>query len=169
MGSAMRPSTAMRSSLAAFPTARTSRGAMSAPVGKDGYPQPIWDKHTGKIDTKVAEYWREKYDLTHIIKRDWVTLGQKLRGKIHLYVGEMDNYYLNNAVRLAEGILRELANPPADAEIDYECLAEHCWNGDHSTPIWISRLMYVQIHAPKMMEQIRKSAPVGTDTTSWRY
>jgi hypothetical protein len=143
--------------------------AVYSPVGKDGYPQPIWDKQTGVIDKKVAEYWRENYDLTHIIKRDWATLGSKLRGKIHLYVGEMDNYYLNNAVRLAEGVLRDLTNPPADAEVDYECLAEHCWNGDHSNPIWISRLMYVQIHAPKMMERIRKSAPAGADTTSWKY
>ncbi|HWP81565.1 MAG TPA: hypothetical protein VNN76_02815 [Bacteroidota bacterium] len=143
--------------------------AVYSPVGKDGYPQPIWDKLTGKIDKKVAEYWREHYDLTHIIKRDWAKLGPKLRGKIHLYVGEMDNYYLNNAVRLAEGVLRELKDPPADAEVDYECLAEHCWNGDHSNPIWISRLMYVQLHAPKMMERIRKTAPAGADTTSWKY
>ncbi len=70
--------------------------AVYSPVGKDGYPQPIGDKHTGVIDKRVAEYWRENYDLTHIIKRDWETLGPKLRGKIHLSVGEMDNYYLNN-------------------------------------------------------------------------
>lgn len=142
--------------------------AVYSPVGKDGYPQPIWDKRTGKIDKNVAEHWRQKYDLTYIIQRDWAKLGPKLRGKIHLYVGEMDNYYLNNAVRLAEGVLRELKDPPADAEIDYECLAEHCWNGDHSNPIWISRLMYVQIHAPKMMERIRKTAPPGADM-SWKY
>jgi hypothetical protein len=143
--------------------------AVYSPVGKDGYPQPIWDKRTGKIDKNVAEYWRENYDLTYIIQRDWAKLGPKLRGKIHLYVGEMDNYYLNNAVRLAEGVLRGLKDPPADAEVDYECRAEHCWNGDHSNPIWISRLMYVQIHAPKMMERIRKTAPAGADTTSWKY
>lgn len=143
--------------------------AVYSPVGKDGYPQPIWDKRTGKIDKNVAEHWRQNYDLTYIIQRDWAKLGPKLRGKIHLYVGEMDNYYLNNAVRLAEGVLRGLKDPPADAEVDYECLAEHCWNGDHSNPIWISRLMYVQIHAPKMMERIRKTAPPGADTTSWRY
>jgi hypothetical protein len=143
--------------------------AVYSPVGKDGYPQPIWDKRTGNIDKKVAEYWRQNYDLSFIIKRDWATLGPKLRGKIHLYVGEMDNYYLNNAVRLAEAVLRELKDPPADAEVDYECLAEHCWNGDHSNPIWISRLMYVQLHAPKMMERIRTTAPAGADTTSWKY
>lgn len=142
--------------------------AVYSPVGNDGYPQPIWDKRTGKIDKKVAEYWKQNYDLIYIIQRDWAKLGPKLRGKIHLYVGEMDNFYLNNAVRLAEGVLRGLKDPPADAEVDYECLAEHCWNGDHANPIWISRLMYVQIHAPKMMERIRKTAPPGADM-SWRY
>lgn len=142
--------------------------AVYSPVGNDGYPQPIWDKRTGKIDKKVAEHWKQNYDLMYILQRDWAKLGPKLRGKIHLYVGEMDNFYLNNAVRLAEGVLRGLKDPPADAEVDYECLAEHCWNGDHSNPIWISRLMYVQIHAPKMMERIRKTAPPGADM-SWRY
>lgn len=143
--------------------------AVYSPVGMDGYPKPIWDKLTGKIDKQVTEYWRENYDLSYILKRDWAKLGPKLRGKLHIYVGEMDNFYLNNAVRLMEQTLRGLKDPPADAEVDYHCLAEHCWNGDHSNPIWISRLMYVQIHAPKMLERIRKNAPPGADTTSWRY
>ena len=143
--------------------------AVYSPAGNEGYPKPIWDKQTGKIDRKVAEYWRENYDLSYILKRDWAKLGPKLRGKIHIYVGELDNFYLNNAVHLTETVLRELKDPPADAEVDYECLAEHCWNGDHAHPIWISRLMYHQIHAPKILDRIRVSAPPGADTTSWRY
>lgn len=143
--------------------------AVYSPVGNDGYPKPIWDKLTGKIDKNVTEYWRENYDLSYILRRDWARLGPKLRGKIHIYVGELDNFYLNNAVHLIETVLRDLKDPPADAEVDYECLAEHCWNGDHAHPIWISRLMYHQIHAPKILERIRTSAPPGADTTSWRY
>ena len=143
--------------------------AVYSPVGENGYPKPIWNKRTGVIDKKVADYWRENYDLSYIIKRDWPKLGSKLRGKIHIYAGEMDNFYLNNAVRFTEGMLAQLRNPAPESEVDYECLAEHCWNGDHSNPIWLSRLMYVQIHAPKMMERIRKSAPAGADTTSWKY
>jgi hypothetical protein len=81
----------------------------------------------------------------------------------------MDNYYLNNAVRLMEGFLQTTKDPFYGGEVDYECLAEHCWNGDHANPIWISRLQYVQFHTPKMMERIRKSAPKGADVTSWRY
>jgi hypothetical protein len=63
-------------------------------VGKDGYPQPLFDKLTGVIDKSVAAYWREHNDLSHIIERDWPTLAPKLRGKIHIYVGSADTYYL---------------------------------------------------------------------------
>ncbi len=85
--------------------------AVFGPVGADGYPQPIWDKLTGEIDRQVAEYWRENYDLVHILERDWSTLGPKLRGKIHIYVGDMDNYYLNDAVYLAEAFLKSAKDP----------------------------------------------------------
>ena len=44
-------------------------------MGEDGYPARIWDKVTGDIDHDVAEYWRENYDLRHIMERDWKTLG----------------------------------------------------------------------------------------------
>ena len=81
--------------------------AVYSPVGPDGYPRRIWDKRTGVIETDVAAYWREQYDLAHILRRDWEkALGPKLRGKIHLYVGDMDNYYLNNAVYLVEEFLK---------------------------------------------------------------
>ena len=42
----------------------------------------------------------------YILRRDWATLGPKLRGKLHIYVGDMDNYYLNNAVYLVEEFLK---------------------------------------------------------------
>ncbi|MBP1636888.1 MAG: hypothetical protein H6Q10_3462 [Acidobacteria bacterium] len=45
--------------------------AVYSPVGDDGYPKPIFDKRTGVIDPAVAEYWREHYDLSAIMRRDW--------------------------------------------------------------------------------------------------
>ncbi|MEM6380408.1 MAG: hypothetical protein AAF705_19620, partial [Bacteroidota bacterium] len=72
--------------------------AVYSPVGEDGYPQRIWDKKTGEINPEVATHWKENYDLAYIMKRDWETLGPKLKNKIHIYCGDMDNYYLNNAV-----------------------------------------------------------------------
>ena len=106
--------------------------AVYSPVGPDGYPKRIFDKRTGAIDRAVAEYWKERYDLSHILQRDWNKgLGAKLAGKIHIYVGDMDNYYLNNAVYLIEDVLKAASNPPYGGEIDYGDRAEHCWNGDH--------------------------------------
>ena len=143
--------------------------AVYSPVGEDGYPKPIWDKLTGEIDPQVAAFWRDHYDLSHILQRDWNVLGPKLRGKLHIYVGEADNYYLNDAVYLVEQVLRSRTNPPADAEIDYEPRAEHCWNGDHTRANAYSRLRYAQMFIPRIMDQIRKNSPAGADTTSWRY
>ena len=142
--------------------------AVYSPLGSDGYPQPIWDKRTGEIDHQVAEYWREHYDLSHIVRRDWKTLGPQLQGKIHIYCGDMDNYYLNNAVYLTEDFLRA-ADPPFEGEIAYGDRAEHCWNGDHERPNAISRLRYHQMYLPKIVERILKTAPAGGDVTSWRY
>jgi hypothetical protein len=143
--------------------------AVYGPVGNDGYPKPIWDKLNGKIDRSVAEYWREHYDLGHILQRDWNKLGPKLEGKLHIYVGEGDNYYLNNAVYLVDDFLKNTKNPYYGGEVDYEPRAEHCWNGDHTLPNAISRLRYHQFYAPKIVARILKSAPPGADLTSWRY
>jgi len=143
--------------------------AVYSPVGADGYPARIFDKATGAIDPKVAEYWREHYDLTAILQRDWATLGPKLQGKLHIYCGDMDTYYLNNAVYRLEEFLKQAKNPPAQAEVKYGDRAEHCWNGDPTLPNAISRLRYNTLYVQKMMERIRKSAPKGADVRSWRY
>src|SRR2546426_5804368 len=116
-----------------------------SPVGPDGYPKRIWDKRTGTIDRSVADYWREHYDLSYILRRDWKTLGPKLRGKLHIYVGEADTYYLNDAVYLVEEFLKSAQDPPYDGEVDYGARAEHCWNGDHTRPNAQSRLRYHQM------------------------
>ncbi|MEM7368323.1 MAG: hypothetical protein AAF587_06945 [Bacteroidota bacterium] len=143
--------------------------AVYSPQGPDGYPQRIWDKLTGEINPEVAQYWKENYDLTYILKRDWGTLGPKLKGKIHIYCGEMDNYYLNNAVYLAEEFLESTTDPYYDGEVDYGARDEHCWNGDHSRSNAYSRLRYHQMFIPKWADWIRKNAPAGADVRSWRY
>ena len=143
--------------------------AVYSPVGADGYPRRLFDKRTGIIDKSVLSYWRENYDLGHILRRDWQKgLGAKLRGKLNIYVGDMDNYYLNNAVYLVEEFLRK-ADPPFEGEIEYGDRAEHCWNGDPTRPNATSRLRYVQMFAPKIVKRIEKSAPSGADLKSWRY
>lgn len=143
--------------------------AVYSPVGSDGYPKRIWDKVTGEIDHEVAVYWRENYDLRYIMERDWKALGPKLRGKIHLYCGTMDNYYLNNAVYLAEEFPKNTSDPPFDGVVDYGDRAEHCWNGDHDRSNALSRLRYHQMYVKQILDRIEKTAPEGADLTSWRY
>jgi hypothetical protein len=143
--------------------------AVFSPVGEDGYPKPIWDRMTGEIDKSVAQYWKEHYDLSAILQRDWKTLGPKLQGKIHIYVGDMDNYYLNNAVYLIEAFLESTKDPYYAGEVDYGDRAEHCWNGDHTRPNALSRLRYHQMYIPKAVERMMKTAPLGADLKSWRY
>ena len=143
--------------------------AVFSPMDPDGYPKRIFDKYTGVIDSAVANYWKQHYDLTYIIQRDWAKLGNKLKGKIHIYVGDMDNYYLNNAVYSAEDMLKKLQNPSCNCEVDYGDRAEHCWNGDHTQPNYISRLRYHQMFIKKWAEEVKTRAAKGVDLTSWRY
>jgi hypothetical protein len=143
--------------------------AVFSPVGEDGYPKPIWDKITGEIDPAVAQYWKEHYDPSYILQRDWKTLGPKLQGKIHIYCGDMDNFYLNNAVYLMEAFLESTKDPYYAGEVKYGDRAEHCWNGDPTRPNAISRLRYHQMYIPKAVERILKTAPLGADLMSWRY
>ena len=143
--------------------------ATYSPQGADGYPVRLWDKYSGEIDHSVAEYWKENYDLRHIMERDWEKLGPDLQGKIHIYCGDMDNYYLNNAVYLMEDFLESTTDPYYDGEVAYGDRAEHCWNGDPNEPNHITRLRYNSMYVPKIMERIQASAPAGADLSSWRY
>jgi hypothetical protein len=147
--------------------------AVYSPVGADGYPQPIFDKQTGVIDHKTAEYWREHFDLNAILQRDWLKLGPLLRGKLHIYVGYEDTYFLNDAVYLMEDFLNQTGSPghgvPYEGEVKYGPRAEHCWNGDPDKPNWYSRLHYNQMYVGKILERIEKTAPAGADLSSWRY
>lgn len=143
--------------------------AVYSPMGPDGYPKPIWDKYTGEIDHDVAAYWKENYDLSYILRRDWETLGPKVAGKLHIYTGDMDNYYLNNAVYLVEEFLESTSAPHYWGVVDYGDRAEHCWNGDHENGNAISRLRYNTRYLPRILERMEASAPAGADLTSWRY
>ena len=143
--------------------------AVYSPMASDGYPKPIWDKKSGKIDKEVADYWKENYDLRYVLERDWAKIGPKLEGKIHIYCGDMDNYYLNNAVYLMEEFLEGTTDPYYNGEVDYGDRAEHCWNGDQTRPNALSRLRYNQMFIPKAVERMEKTAPSGADLKSWRY
>jgi hypothetical protein len=100
--------------------------AVYGPRGADGRPVPLWDPATGKIDRSVADQWK-KYDLRLICQQNWKTLGPKLRGKLHLSVGDSDNFFLNNAVHLMDEFLQH-ADPPYEGRVVYGPQKGHGWS-----------------------------------------
>lgn len=83
--------------------------AVFGPRGDDGKPVMLWDWQTGKLDEKVAEYWR-RYDIRATIEREWSTLGPKLAGKLHLFCGDTDDFYLDAAFLKLSDTLHKLGS-----------------------------------------------------------
>lgn len=135
--------------------------AVYGPRGADGFPVPLWDPVSGAIDPAVAAYW-ERYDLRLVLERGWDTLAPKLRGRLNVWVGETDDYFLEGAVRRLDAFLRGRstgrgapgalgrgAEPPAgpstsiDARIVYGPGRGHCWTG--ISPAEMLREMAAQV------------------------
>lgn len=91
--------------------------AVFGPRGRDGLPRPLWDGTTGKIDRDVVEHWK-KYDLRLVLQTNWKSLAPKLRGKLHVWAGERDEFFLNNAVHLLDEFLRQ-AKPAFEGKIEF--------------------------------------------------
>ncbi len=140
--------------------------ALYSPVGDDGYPVPLWNPETGDIDRAVARYWRDHWDLSHIIERDWNTLGPKISGRMHFAVGRRDNYYLEQAVYLTEQRMSALDNPPANATFQYGIGGRHSWIG-HS-PEDRSKQMKYREFIEVIAEFVASHAPEGADLDHWR-
>lgn len=132
--------------------------AVFSPVGENGYPRPIWDPVTGQIDHATAESWRANYDLHHYLRTNWETVGPKLDGKLHIAVGDMDSYYLDNAVYLLDEFLGS-AQPRIDYSVEYGRRKPHCWTGYSPTGSGedLSTIEFVQ----QVAEHFRKNAPGG--------
>ncbi|MBX9584083.1 MAG: hypothetical protein K2X87_27605 [Gemmataceae bacterium] len=105
-----------------------SWNAVYSPRGKNAQPQPVWFGD-GKIDRQVAEEWK-KYDLKFYLEKNWPTLGPKLAGgKVSVWVGDADDYYLNAAVHRLKASAAKLTNPPFDGRIQIEMRAGHTNGG----------------------------------------
>ncbi len=102
--------------------------AVFGPVAGDGYPAPLWDPVTGKIDRDVVAWAGERYDLRRYIEANWKAVGAKLAGKIHVYCGRMDNFYLNEACYLLQDALEKLTDPPYGGEFKYGDRGGHGWS-----------------------------------------
>ncbi len=100
--------------------------AVYGPRGEDGRPVPLWDPVSGDLDTTVATHW-EQHDLRLVLERAWDALAPKLRGRLNIWVGEMDDYFLEGAVRRLDAFLQD--RPPIEARIAYGPGRGHCWTG----------------------------------------
>ena len=102
--------------------------AVFGPAADDGYPKAFWDPLTGEIDKAAVDWARERYDLRLYLEKNWAEIGPKLAGKIHVYVGRMDNFYLNEACYLLEQSLAAAKDPAAGAEFRYGDRGAHGWS-----------------------------------------
>ncbi|MFO7882134.1 MAG: alpha/beta hydrolase-fold protein [Kosmotogaceae bacterium] len=127
--------------------------AVYSPVGEDGYPAKIWDPVTGVINKDVAESWK-KYDIRLYLEENWDEIGDKLVGKIHLHMGDMDNYYLNVAAYKLEEFLEGTTDPYYDGSFTFYPRTGHGVLITHEERILM------------MAEHLEKYAPAWVNT-SW--
>lgn len=119
--------------------------ALYSPKGKDGLPVAAFHPITGEIDTVAVEHW-QNYDLLKIVQDNWSILGPKLQGKLWVWMGDMDEFYLNNAMREMDKFLRATTNPKSDAVINFEAAQGHCNKFDHR---WVLEMMQDKIDEMK--------------------
>ena len=119
--------------------------AVFSPRGPDGQPMPLFDRDTGRIDPFVQKVWEERYDISSILRRNWRTLGPRLRGKIHIIVGTLDTFHLEKAVYLLRDTLKGLGS---DARIEFIEGRDHFDLYDGGLHERIAREMY-QVARPQ--------------------
>jgi hypothetical protein len=134
--------------------------AVFGPIGADGYPVALWDKRTGHINHDVALYMRDHgYDLRAYLQQHWAEVGPKLVGKIHIDVGDNDNYYLNLPVYAMQQFFDSTKSPHVDAVFRYgRPLKGHGW--EHASQATLLR---------EMAAAIRAHAPSGENVAAWMY
>ena len=89
--------------------------------GADGRPELLWNRRTGEIDPAVAETWK-RYDIRLVLEQNWPTLGPKLAGKLHIFMGSQDTFYLDGATALLKESLARLGS---DAVVEIHTGKDH--------------------------------------------
>jgi len=133
--------------------------AVHGPVGEDGYTKLLFNKLTGEIDPTVAQYWKENYDLQYYLEKNWATIGEKLVGKLHVFTGDMDTYYLNNSTHEIHDFLQQTQNPHYAGFFWYAPRKPHCWSGPFTPK---ERLKFFGTH-------IATNAPKDMEMLWWKY
>src|SRR5262249_35224600 len=116
--------------------------------GPDGQPVRLWDRKTGAIDPSVARSW-EKYDIRLVVERNWKTLGAWLAGKVHVYMGEKDTFYLDGAAVLFKEAMKRVGS---DAVVEVFAGKDHSTLMDKAMRARIAREMETRLRANKVVE-----------------
>ncbi len=132
--------------------------AVHGPVGEDGYTKPLFDKITGEIDPEVALLWKENYDIKYYLEKNWKTVGPKLVGKLFVFTGDMDTYYLNNSSHTIHDFLEKTNDPYYGGFFLFAPRKPHCWSGPFKSQS--ERLRFIALH-------IAKNAPKNVENSWW--
>jgi len=74
--------------------------------GADGKPVKLWDRSTGVIDGRTSQSWLP-YDIARRLDENWRQLEPKLNGRLFVYCGTADTFYLDGAVILLREMLEK--------------------------------------------------------------
>ena len=132
--------------------------AVFGPIGKDGYFEPLFDKRTGVMNPAVAEYWKEHYDIRYHMEKNWFSLGPKLVDQVHVFVGDADNFFLNNGVHVLQDWMKTTKDPHYEGYFVYGAMRGHCYSGPENSA---ERLK-------EMAQHILSKMPAGTVAGWWR-
>jgi hypothetical protein len=132
--------------------------AVFGPLGEDGYFEPLFDKRTGTMHPKVAQYWKENFDLRYYMEKNWAALGPQIVDRIHVYVGDADNFFLNNDVHRLQDWMAKTENPHYEGYFVYGAMRGHCYSGPENSA---DRLK-------QMAEYIMSKVPAGTVAGWWK-
>ncbi len=132
--------------------------AVFGPLGKDGYFEPLFDKRTGEMHPEVAQYWKEHYDLRYHMEKNWYSLGPKLVDRIHVFVGDADNFFLNNGVHQLQDWMKTTKDPHYEGYFVYGAMRGHCYSGPENSA---DRLR-------EMAQYILSKMPAGTVAEWWK-
>ena len=122
---------------------------MFSPLTPEGRPRPLFDRKTGAVDAETVRGW-EKYDIVRVLETNWTALKPKLSGKIHVYVGGMDTFYLDGAVKLLKASQEKLGS---------DAVIELIPGKDHSTVLnaeLVSRMDREMLDAVKAFRKTEK-------------
>lgn len=131
-----------------------------SPVASDGYPEPLWDTRTGKINHEVADYMRDHgYDLRAYLEKNWSKIGSQLVGKLHVICADEDSFYSNLSVYRLEDFLENTKDPYYAGSFAYgRPLKGHGWQPTTNAEL-----------VREMSRYITRNAPPAENSERWHY